>query len=176
MYLLAFVRPKVALIILLLVILAVFTVPVVGDLSKTLSSIDLNTRSWDTVPTFQSFGEVGNLLRFIVWPLLLISGGYFFVSPSPLFGLMAAMQLTVLAYSFYYRKPFLPLSLFVVLGIVAVLAPGYTSYIRYAYPVMLVAIIFAVPAKPSKFQNHKTDSVYDETLHITVTRPKKIVR
>ena len=137
--------------IFLMLLIAVFFLEPLKELSVASFTVDLKTRSWDLVPTFQDFGHLGNLIRFLTWPILLTTGTYFLISPSALFGIMAICQILMICYLVRFEKPLLPLNLYLGLGILAVVAPGFSSYLRYAYPLILITYVISKPAVDYKY-------------------------
>lgn len=98
-------------------------------------------RDFDTVPTFQEYGYVGSILRFFLWPLIAITGTFVIFSPDPLyFGVALGCFMNVI-YSVATRKEIVPLTynLFFSMGAIAIITPGFTTYIRYVYPLITIA-------------------------------------
>ena len=105
------------------------------------TTVNLVTRSFDNIPTFQEYGFYGNFLRFIFWPLITITGLFAFISPHILFFFVFVGVIFNLFYMFLVQKNLnldLTLKVFLVLGAIALIVPGYTTYIRYVYPVLVI--------------------------------------
>lgn len=132
--------------IFLVLVLGVIFFEPLRNISTASFTVNLQTRSWDVVPTFQEHGHLGNLIRFLVWPVLLVTGTYLLISPSALFLVIAVCQVLFISYLVRFKKPILPLNLYLGLGLIAVLAPGFSSYIRYAYPLMLMCYVIGKPS------------------------------
>ena len=100
---------------------------------------DIVFREFDKMPTFNQYGVWGDILRVITWPFLLISVIFFLISPSIYF---IPIFFALLSYNLYYifclKKFPYTISFFVSIGIIAFLVPGFTSFIRYAYPLIVV--------------------------------------
>lgn len=139
-YFIAWFKPKHMkyIIFLGLMIFIVFPDPVIATLDNS-GSIDLKTREFDNIPSFQEYGYFGSLIRGIVWPILAISGIFVFISPAFAYIFVALGCFMNLVYSYMvYNKPPLILRIFIPMAIIAVLAPGFTSYIRYVYPLIII--------------------------------------
>jgi hypothetical protein len=103
-------------------------------------------RTFDNVENFSSLGNWGILIKAIFWPILLLTGTLIFFSPSIEFILISLAALINLMYCKIYLKssPFELLS-FLVLVIIATLTSGYSTFIRYSYPIItVIPIIIAI--------------------------------
>ena len=116
-----------------------FPEALIGQLDES-NATDLNFRDFDTIPTFQEFGVLGSIMRGLTWPLLAISGTFALVSPAIAFIFVSAGCVMNIIYSWkcWHRSP-ISLGVLVPMFVFAVLAPGFTSYIRYVYPLIVVA-------------------------------------
>lgn len=102
-------------------------------------SIDLKTRDFDNIPSFQEYGYLGSVIRGIVWPLLALSGLFVFISPAFAYIFVALGCFMNIIYTYtIYKKPPILLRIFIPMAIIAVLAPGFTSFIRYVYPLIII--------------------------------------
>lgn len=96
-------------------------------------------RTFDNVPTFQEFGLLGAMLRGVAWPILAISGLFAVLSPSLLYMPVAIGSIATMAYcGLVARTLRVPAGIVLALCVFAVLAPGFTAYVRYVTPLMVV--------------------------------------
>lgn len=109
---------------------------------------DMSFRDYNQVPSFQNIGVFGILLRAIIWPVITITGIFFLLSPSVMFfplAIGAVLQII------YIKKQFgrvvFPIGGLVALSIFAILVTGYTSYIRYIFPILTIAPFFSIKNK-----------------------------
>lgn len=109
---------------------------------------DMSFRDYNQVPSFQNIGVFGILLRAIIWPVITITGIFFLLSPSIMFfplAIGAVLQII------YIKKQFgrivFPIGGLVALSIFAILVTGYTSYIRYIFPILTIAPFFSIKNK-----------------------------
>jgi hypothetical protein len=100
---------------------------------------DMGGRDFDTVPNFVDYGPVGALLRGLMWPLLLISGAFWLLSPALMY-LPIALEVMIgrFALSRIARVGTDWLPVFLVLALLAILVNSFTAYVRYAYPLVCV--------------------------------------
>jgi hypothetical protein len=95
--------------------------------------------AYDKVPNFAEYGLLGAFLRSAIWPFLFLSGGFFFLSPTPFFLPLMIGQLCSQFFSFqFFRRPMISFGVFLVLVFFALIINGFTTYFRYAAPVMLI--------------------------------------
>jgi hypothetical protein len=95
--------------------------------------------AYDRVPNFAEYGLLGAILRAATWPFLFLSGGFFILSPSPLFLPLLIGQLCSQFFCFQlFRRPLISLGAFLVLAFFALMINGFTTYFRYAAPIMLI--------------------------------------
>lgn len=145
-YLLIFIRPRnvVVMYLFFFIIVLVFQPSIISHIIAG-GNADMQFREFDRVPTFNDFGIAGDLLRAILWPFLLISGTFIFISPDILF---LPIAMGVFFASLFVLKMKLPVSSlfgsFVVLATLALIAPGFTSFTRYAYPVIIAVPMLAL--------------------------------
>ena len=117
---------------------------------------DFNFRQGAEVPSFQGYGLAGVALRMIVWPVLLLSGFFLFLAPSPL---LAPIALSSFILQFWgliiFRRPVYTLSAFGLLAVIAALVPGFTTYQRYCLPIITVLpiLFLRVRLRRSKIDN-----------------------
>lgn len=111
-------------------------------------------RDFDTVPTFQAYGYLGTLFRSLLWPVLAITGSFVIISPAPLFFAVAIGCLMNVIYSFATRNKIVPLTynLFFCMAAIAIITPGFTTYIRYVYPLITIAPFLPISTRLIKNQ------------------------
>jgi len=104
-------------------------------------------QEYDNIPTFQQFGPLGDLLRALVWPALLLTGAFFVISPAALFVPIAFTSLCTLGAVYVLRTSLNWEGVVLVyLGVAAIayIAPGFTGFIRYSYPLVTVVLVSAL--------------------------------
>lgn len=111
-----------------------------------MHNTEMQFRDFDRVPPFSELGSFGILVRGIVWPLLALTGFFVALSPSFEMLLLALGSIFSLAYLLYFLKAksvlanlYAPI---VVMFLIALLVSGFSSYIRYVYPVLTILPIF----------------------------------
>lgn len=108
-----------------------------------LQAVDMRFRDFDSVPNFLDQGFLGAILRFVVWPLLLISGLFIFFMPNILVLPIAFSFFLIQIWSLIkYKKLYFNFSILVTLGFFAFLVTGFTSFIRYTIPLITIIPIF----------------------------------
>lgn len=114
------------------------------------NSAEMNFREGVAVPSFQNLGFIGICLRMMVWPLLMLSGGFIFLSPSPMLVPIAASSVAMQVWALLATRRFAcTIGAFGLLMILAALAPGFASYQRYCLPILTVLPNIIVRAKLS---------------------------
>lgn len=109
-----------------------------------LQPVDMRFRDFDNVPNFMDQGFLGAILRFITWPLLLISGCFIFFMPNILVIPIAFSSVLIQIWSLIkYRKLYFNISIIITIGIFAFLVTGFTSFIRYTLPLLTLIPIFS---------------------------------
>lgn len=108
------------------------------------NSADMQMREYDTIPKFQNLGIVGVFARAVFWPILATTGLFAVVSPAAAFFPVALGSIANQFYCYVnHRRLAFPLAIFVPMAIFGALVTGYTSYIRYIYPLLIVLPIVA---------------------------------
>jgi hypothetical protein len=108
------------------------------------NSADMQMREYDTIPKFQNLGLIGVFARAVVWPILATTGLFAVVSPAAAFFPVALGSIANQFYCYInHRRLAFPLAIFVPMAIFGALVTGYTSYIRYIYPLLIVLPIVA---------------------------------
>ena len=100
---------------------------------------DMQLRDFDRIPTFQEFGFVGGLLRGVVWSLLAFSGIFALISPALAFFPVAAGSVMTLIFLKKVTGEFrVPMQILLAMMLFGVMVTGFTAYIRYVYPLLIV--------------------------------------
>lgn len=122
----------------------VFNERVIG-LMLEFNANQMQFREFDSVPAFQDLGLVGIAIRFITWPLLAITSSFC------LFGLsipFMAVALGIVMFNIYslslVGQPIFTWRIYLLMGVFAILVTGYGSYIRYIYPLLVMAPLLVV--------------------------------
>jgi hypothetical protein len=133
-----------------------------GDRLLEFNSADMQLREFDRIPNFRDLGLFGTLARAGLWPFLAVSGAFAVLSPAIAFIPVAAGSVTNQAYCRMVTGRFaFPLAIIVPMAIFAALVTGYTAYIRYIYPLLVVLPVVAVQIRYSQMltiQNRSTGS------------------
>jgi|TARA_R110001583_G_scaffold171747_1_gene325476 hypothetical protein len=106
---------------------------------------DMQFRVYDEVPTFNSYGLLGDFARAAIWPILTISGTFFLISPAPLF--FPIFFTVIISQLLCYRitkKCAFSFGVYAAMGGFALLTPGFTTYVRYVYPLLCVLPIIVI--------------------------------
>lgn len=112
---------------------------------------DLNFREGVRVPSFQGLGMIGVVIRMIVWPILMLTGFFIFLTPSLLLLPIAFGSFVLQIWSLVYlKRPAVTLSAFGLLALIAGLVPGFTSYQRYCLPIITLLPILLLTSKIPK--------------------------
>ena len=124
-----------------LVVLALLAlnIPLVLELAQSANNTNMRFRSYDDVPNFADLGLAGTVLRMLVWPLMSVTGVFVFFSSSWLFVPVALGALVSLAMAVVLVKRFSPwpwLAVYASMAALAFIASGFTTYIRYVYPLI----------------------------------------
>jgi hypothetical protein len=106
---------------------------------------EMQFRDFDRIPNFQEMGFWGSILRGITWSLLALSGTFALISPAPAYIPVAMGSVMTLIFlkkvTGSYR---IPLQLLIATSIIGVMVTGFTSYIRYIYPMLVAWPLIAV--------------------------------
>lgn len=105
---------------------------------QAMASNDFRFRSYDTVPTFADIAN-GSIIRAAIWPLLFLTGGFIFLSPSALmFPLALGQFLAQLAVIGLFKRPIFSFGLFISIAFMAFISPGFTTFFRYSTPIFVL--------------------------------------
>lgn len=115
---------------------------------------NFNFNHYDNVPNFTYLNPIfGAFLRALVWPFLFLSGGFFILSPAPLFTPLLIGQLTAQLLCFrLFHKPLMSLGSYLVLAFFALNINGFTTYYRYAMPILLIVPMIIATNKERKLK------------------------
>jgi hypothetical protein len=105
-----------------------------------ISSGDMRIRSFDTTPTFSSFGIFGGLLRALIWPFWLITGSFVIFNQSlPILMVAVSSLVSTLYWSYMGTFKRYIYSVYMPLAFIAFIVPGFVAFQRYAFPIVLFA-------------------------------------
>jgi len=140
-----------------LMILMILMVPVVffilmqseGILYSILSAenqVNMTFRDFDKVPNFLEFGLFfGAIIRAIVWPFLYLTGIFFLLSPTIMYLPIAIGSFFLQFWHFkQYGKLALYFQVYLAMSVLAFLVSGFTSFIRYALPLLTILPILII--------------------------------
>ena len=154
-YFILFLRWRIIIFGFILIMLISFLMDMgVIDFLVSRSNAGMHSRDFDNITTFSEFGFLGSVMRMFLWPLLLITGSFSLFSPVPVF-LFLTLEM-VAGKIWWYLVGINLESIFMMLVTLAIIAGGvdsFTSYIRYAYPILVV-----VPFLKSKRKNNRIAS------------------
>lgn len=106
---------------------------------------EMQFRDFDRIPNFQEWGFWGSMLRGITWSLLALSGIFALISPAPAYIAVAIGSVMTLVFlkkaTGSYR---IPLQILIATSLFGVMVTGFSSYIRYIYPIIVVWPLIAV--------------------------------
>ena len=106
------------------------------------NNADMHSRDFDLIPSFSDLGIMGTLLRMITWPALLMTGTFFILSPSLLF---LPILIEILITRYWSKKVLgtfgFSFGLFIFLALIAAFVNGFTAYLRYVYPGLIIVPI-----------------------------------
>lgn len=103
------------------------------------NDVSMTFRDFDVVPTFSELGLLGVFIRSMVWPIFGLTGVYILISPSIAFFPVALGTLfTQIWAKKCVNKWAISLGVFLTLSAIAALVNGFTSYIRYTFPMIVV--------------------------------------
>ena len=109
-------------------------IPSVNDFLLSRTDIEMGGREFDNLPTFSSYAN-GYLIRSLLWPLLLIFGFFFFMSPS-----ISFFPLFIEFFLFTVNNRRQLVHVLVISFLIASVVTTYTSFLRYIYPVVITLI------------------------------------
>jgi hypothetical protein len=138
----SFIKPLLWAAPIVIVLTIIFWQPLFAYLNATNSTM-MAFREFDSVPSFANLGIAGMGVRALLWPIFAIFGIFFVISPAlayfPLFLGAASMVI----YNFFvHRSTSVHWVSFIPLAIIAAAAPGFTTYFRYAFPILVCLPIY----------------------------------
>jgi hypothetical protein len=102
-------------------------------------------RDFDSIPNFQEMGFWGSILRGITWSFLALSGTFALVSPAPAYIPVALGSVMTLVFLKRVTGSYnISIQLLIATFIIGVMVTGFTSYIRYIYPMLVAWPLIAV--------------------------------
>jgi len=103
------------------------------------NELKMTFREFDSVPNFSNFGVLGILLRAILWPIFVLTGAFIILSPSIAYFPIALGAIMLQLWSLLtFKKLAVSFVTFSLLSLLAMLVTGFTSYIRYTLPIVIV--------------------------------------
>jgi hypothetical protein len=113
------------------------------------NALEMTFRESDNVPTFQNMGLMGVIIRAVVWPFFNLTGIYALISPSILYFpvAMGSFMIQLWSYIVFKRFAITPM-VFCVMALIALIVPGYASYIRYCFPILIITPILMMKSNP----------------------------
>lgn len=102
---------------------------------------DMQFRDFDLVPAFKDYGFIGTLLRMSLWPMIALTGAFVVISPSFFFFPLAIGSVSALILSCFVVTRFSLFScvqIFLGMALFAFFATGFTTFLRYVYPLISV--------------------------------------
>ena len=106
---------------------------------ESINEVDMAFREFDLIPNFTAYGIFGTLIRALVWPILAFTGAYVLLSPSIAFAPLAIGSIAICLVTWWaYKKTAINLQALIIFGLVAVLTTGFTTYIRYCFPLLIL--------------------------------------
>ena len=146
-YLVAILNKK-NLIIIMIPIVFFISIQPEGFLSSILSAkdqVNMTFRDFDKVPNFFELGVLGAIIRAIVWPFLYLTGIFFLLSPTIMYLPIAIGSFSLQFWHFkQYGRPVLCFQVYLAMGILAFMVSGFTSFIRYALPLLTILPILII--------------------------------
>lgn len=125
---------------------------ILGDIVNVLilkfNSVEMVFRDFDRIPTFQDQGIIGAIMRSIIWPILAFTGGFVFLSPDPAYAIVSSGIFASLFYMILMTgRVHISLSAYATMMLFGILVTGFTSYLRYVYPIIVVLPLIAIQSK-----------------------------
>lgn len=99
----------------------------------------MHAREFDTIPNFTDGGLMGLLTKMATWPILLLTGSFYIISPVLLFLFLALEMFFSISWRYFVGvKIESYFALFILLATLAGLVDSFTSFIRYSYPAIVI--------------------------------------
>ncbi|MDO8714705.1 MAG: hypothetical protein Q7K13_09575 [Polynucleobacter sp.] len=120
------------------------------------NEINMVFREFDSVPTFSEFGNFGIYIRAALWPLFYQTGLFFLLSPSIAYFPIFLGSLFNLIYCRIYQNSWgLLLVPYLGLSAIALFVSGFTTYLRYAAPILAILPILIASQQAESCLNKK---------------------
>jgi hypothetical protein len=133
-----------------------------GEMSRLLETVgeEMVFQASDRVPTFVETGPVGGAIaRALIWPLLVLTGGFFILSPS-------AIYLPLFVGSLLFILVFIRIKIKIrelshaalLMAFFAAIVPGFTTYYRYVFPILCLIpylILYDRRRRTMRGRNHR---------------------
>jgi len=117
------------------------------EYADSINEVDMQFRDFDSVPSFKEFGIWSTIVRMIVWPIFAVTGLFVVISPSALYfpvALGSFASLCVAFLSLKNKRTIIWLQLYFTLSLFAFFSTGFTTYLRYIFPVISLLPLFFV--------------------------------
>lgn len=112
------------------------------------NEVSMHSRDFDTIPSFSDLGIEGAVLRMIVWPFILITGLFIVMAPSVMFIPIAFEIIAFRICTWRFLGSFgISLSLLMFLAVISASVNSFTSFLRYAYPALVVMPIILMQSR-----------------------------
>ncbi len=103
------------------------------------NDVSMTFREFDRVPTFSEFGLMGVFIRTLIWPIFSLTGVYLILSPNVAFFPVALGTFFTQYWSKICLKKWgISFGIFISLAVIASVINGFTSYLRYTFPIIVV--------------------------------------
>ena len=142
-------KNKINIIFMIVIYAALFKFTSFSDWVYNISITDMKLRDYDLIPNFISYDHLGVFYRSVVWPLLLLSGGFIFFSKSLLFiPLFFGQIVNLLLIKVFFGLKMIPLNAIITIIFFSIIISGFTSYFRYCTPIFtLIPILITINIK-----------------------------
>ena len=147
LYMIIFLNKKIIWFFAAIFFLAVFSMPELSVVLEGFNSQEMNFREDVSINAFQDYGLLGIFIRATVWPLLALGGIYVFVKPALMYAPLALGQWMQIMYMKRLGVDIFDVRILSVLYVFAVMVTGFTSYLRYIMPIMVIAPFINLVAK-----------------------------
>jgi len=141
----------------LMVIFTLILASVQIDIADRVSSVvfnpeqvDMVFRDYDAIPTFSYLGQFnGGIVRAISWAMLASTGSFILLSPSLEFLAISILPFSLFVYSSLnrIRIDFFSFVFFLSVAALAFMVPGFTTFYRYVFPIIVIFSIHQVLAQ-----------------------------
>lgn len=134
-------------IFILIIIIYNFPLDIIQNQFEASSTTSLHSRGFDKIPNFVEYGALGLIYRFILWPFIFYSGIFVLISPSFEYLFLIPGTLVKVFMILKYSSLKIIILLLMISGIFASIAPGFTSYTRYSYPLLFITMLLVFSDK-----------------------------